>query len=151
MQMTLTNFEGLVEAKIVERGYDYYKRGRIQKVEQVGDGEFSAVAFGSDDYEVYVKIDGERIVEYECDCPYDWGDTCKHAVAVFYQIRYGNFTTDASDKFNSILKDLPDKTLRNFILKLLKRNRSFRRKFLREFDEEFEDYEDDEFFDEDYY
>ena len=70
--MTLTNFEGLVEAKIVERGYDYYKRGRIAKVEQVGEGEFNAVAFGSDDYEVYVRIDGERIVEYECDCPYDW-------------------------------------------------------------------------------
>lgn len=150
MQMTLTNFEGLVEAKIVERGYDYYKRGRIQKVEQIGEGEFSAVAFGSDDYEVYVKIDGERIVEYECDCPYDWGDTCKHAVAVFYQIRYGNFTSDTGDKFNSILKDLPDKALRSFVLKLLKRDRSFRRKFLREFDEEFED-EDDEFFDEDYY
>ena len=149
--MTLTNFEGLVEAKIVERGYDYYKRGRIAQVEQVGDGEFSAIAFGSDDYEVYVRIDGERIVEYECDCPYDWGNTCKHAVAVFYQIRYGNFTSQTSDKFNSILKDLPDKALRNFVLKLLKRDRNFRRKFLREFDEEFEDDEDDEFFNEDYY
>ena len=149
--MTLTNFEGLVEAKIVERGYDYYKRGRIAKVEQVGTGEFSAIAFGSDDYEVYVKIDGERIVEYECDCPYDWGNTCKHAVAVFYRIRYGNFTSDVSDKFGSILKDLSNKDLRDFVLKLLKRNRNFRRRFLREFDEKFEDDEDDEFFDEDYY
>jgi len=49
------------------------------------------------------------------------------------------------------LKDLPDKALRNFVLKLLKRDRSFRQKFLREFDEEFEETEDDEFFDEDYY
>jgi uncharacterized Zn finger protein len=150
MQMTLTNFEGFVEAKIVERGYDYYKRGRIVKVEQVGDGEFSAIVSGSDDYEVFVKIDGERIVEYECDCPYEWGNICKHAVAVFYQIRYGNFTSSASDKFDSILKDLSNKDLRNFVLKLLKRDRSFRRKFLREFDEEFED-EDDESFNEDYY
>jgi uncharacterized Zn finger protein len=150
MQMTLTNFEGLVEAKIIERGYDYYKRGRIAKVEQVGEGEFSAIAFGSDDYEVFVKIDGERIVEHECGCPYEWGNICKHAVAVFYQIRYGNFTSDTSEKFNSILKDLPDKTLKSFVLKLLKKDRRFRRKFLREFDEEFED-EDDEFFDEDYY
>ena len=151
MQMTLTNFEGLVEAKIVERGYDYYKRGRIAKVEQVGDSEFSAIAFGSDDYEVYVKIDGERIVEYECDCPYDWGNTCKHAVAVFYQIRYGKFTSGTGDKFGSILKDLSNKNLRDFVLKLLKRDRNFRRQFLRAFDEEFEDSKDDEFFDEDYY
>jgi len=149
--MTLTNFEGLVEAKIVERGYDYYKRGRVAKVEQVGEGEFSATAFGGDDYEVYVKIDGERIIEYECDCPYDWGNTCKHVVAVFYQIRYGNFTSNASDKFGSILKSLLNKDLRDFVLKLLKRDRHFRRKFLREFDEEFEEDEGDEFFDEDYY
>ncbi|MCA1638250.1 MAG: SWIM zinc finger family protein [Acidobacteria bacterium] len=148
--MTLTNFEGFVEAKIVERGYDYYRRGRIAKVEQVDEGEFSAIAFGSDDYEVYVKLDGERIVEYECDCPYDWGNTCKHAVAVFYQIRYGNFTGNSSDKFNSILKEIPNKDLRKFVINLLKRDRNFRRKFLREFDENFEDDEDDEF-EEDYY
>ena len=150
MQMTLTNFEGLVEAKIVERGYDYYKRGRIANVEQVDKGEFSAIAFGNEDYEVYVKIDGERIVDYECDCPYDWGNTCKHAVAVFYQIRYGNFTSNSSDKFNSILKEISNKDLRKFVLNLLKRDRNSRRKFLREFDEEFEEDDEDEF-DEDYY
>ena len=146
--MTLTNFEGIVEAKIVERGYDYYRRGRIAKVEQVGEGEYSAIAFGSDDYEVFVKIDGERIVEYECECPYDWGNICKHEVAVFYQIRYGNFTR-TNDKFGSILKGISNKDLKNFVLNLLKKDRSFRRKFLREFDEEFED-DEDEYFEEDY-
>lgn len=148
--MTLTNFEAIVEAKIVERGYDYYKRGRIAQVEQVGDGEFSAVAFGSEDYEVYVKTDGERIVEYECDCPYDWGDTCKHAVAVFYRIRYGSFTSGSADKFGLILKEVSNKHLRDFVLNLLKRDKNFRRKFLREFDENFEDDEED-YLDEDYY
>lgn len=149
MQMTLTNFEGLIEAKIVERGYDYYKRGRVARVEQIGEGEFSAVAFGSDDYEVYVKTAGERIVEYECDCPYDWGDTCKHAVAVFYQIRYGNFS-NTGDKMSEILDNLHNDALRKFVSKMLKRDRGFRRKFLREFDEDFEDDEDQEFWDEDY-
>lgn len=148
--MTLTNFEGMVETKIIERGYDYYKRGRVAKVEQVAEGEFSAVAFGSDDYEVYVKIDGESIVEYECDCPYEWGNTCKHAVAVFYQIRYGNFTSGTGERFQTILKELSAKDLRNFIFGLLKRDRNFRRKFLRSFDKEF-DREDDEDFNEDYY
>ena len=148
--MTLTNFEGLVEAKIVERGYDYYKRGRTAKVEKVGEGEFNAIAFGSDDYEVYVKIEGERIVEYECDCPYDWGNTCKHAVAVFYQIRYGNFS-NTGDKTREILDNLRDDALRRFVSIMLKKDRRFRRKFLRGFDEEFEDDENDEFFDEDYY
>jgi uncharacterized Zn finger protein len=148
MQMTLTNFEGLIEAKIVERGYDYYKRGRAAKVEKVGKGEFSAVAFGSEDYEVYVKIDGEKIVESECDCPYDWGNVCKHEVAVYYQIRYGNFI-DTGDKTREILDNLHPDALRKFVSNLLKKDRGFRRKFLREFDEEFED--DEEEFEEDYY
>jgi len=150
MQMTLTNFEGIVEAKIVERGYDYYKRGRVAKVEKIAENEFSAIAFGSEDYEVYVKIDGERIVEYECDCPYEWGNICKHVVAVFYRIRYGNFKSSAGERFQTILKELSAEDLRNFISGLLKRDRNFRRKFLREFDEEFDD-EDDEDFDKDYY
>ena len=146
--MTLANFEGLVETKIVERGYDYYKRGRVAKVEKVSENEFSAVAFGSDDYEVYVKIDGERIVEYECDCPYDWSNTCKHAVAVFYQIRYGNYI-ETSDKTREILDNLHPDALQKFVSNLLRRDRSFRRNFLREFDEDFEEDEDD--FDEDFY
>ncbi len=148
--MTLTNFEGLVEAKIVERGYDYYKRGHVAKVEQVAEGEFNAIAFGSDDYSVYVKTDGERIVEYECDCPYDWGNTCKHVVAVLYQIRYGNFS-NTGDKVRTILENLHEDALRRFVSNMLKKDRGFRRKFLREFDEEFEDDEDEESFDEDYY
>ena len=146
--MTLTNFEGLIEAKIVERGYDYYKRGRVEKVEKVGENEFSAVAFGSDDYEVYVKTDGERIVEYECDYPYDWGPVCKHAVAVFYQIRYGNFRSGAGDRLQKILREISAEDLRNFVSALLKRDRRFRRKFLREFDAEFENNEEE--FEEDY-
>ncbi len=148
--MTLTNFEGLVEPKIVERGYDYYKRGRVAKVERVSENEFSAVAFGSDDYEVYVKIDGERIVEYECDCPYDWGYTCKHAVAVFYQIRYGNFI-EVADKTREILDNIHADALRKFVSDLLKKDRKFRRKFLREFDENFNEDEDEFNEDEDYF
>lgn len=148
MQLTLVNFENLIEPKIVERGYDYYKRGRVQKIEKVGENEFTAIAFGSDDYEIYVKIDGERIVESECDCPYDWGSVCKHEVAVYYQIRYGNFT-EINDKTSEILENLHNDALRKFVSNLLKRDRKFRRKFMLEFDEDFEDDEDD--FDEDYY
>ncbi len=83
----LKNFETFVDAKVVERGYGYFKDDSIPKVEKVGEGEFNAVVFGSDVYDVYVKIDGENIVEHYCSCPYDWGNTCKHQVAVFYKIR----------------------------------------------------------------
>jgi len=147
--MKLKSFESDVERKIVERGLDYYRSGDVKKLEKVGENEFSAVVFGSEKYSLYVKINGDAIVEHECDCPYDWGNVCKHEVAVFYAIRNGNFT-DTSDKLNSLLANLHESALRKFVSNLLKKDSQFRREFLREFDEDFEDDEDDEF-DEDYY
>ena len=147
--MKLKSFESDVERKIVERGLDYYRSGDVKKLEKVGENEFSAVVFGSEKYSVYIKTNGDEIVEHECDCPYDYGDVCKHKVAVFYTIRNGNFT-DTSDKLNSLLANLHESALRKFVSNLLKKDSQFRREFLREFDEDFEDDEDDEF-DEDYY
>lgn len=147
-QITLKNFENAVERKIVGRGLDYFKNGDVKKLEKVGANEFSAVVFGTDKYTVYVKTNGAAIVEHECDCPYDFGDVCKHKIAVFYGIRNGNFA-DTGDKITSLLENLHESALRRFFENLLKKDQSFRREFLREFDEDFE--EDEDFDDEDYY
>ena len=148
MQMTLKNFEHLVDAKIAERGLNYANKGHIPKVEQIGAGEFSAVAYGSKDYDVYVRLDGETVSEHECACPYDWGDVCKHVVGVLYKIRSGGFS-NTGDQTGEILNNLHADALRKFVSNLLKKDRKFRRTFLREFDEDFE--EDEDGFDEDYY
>ncbi len=132
------------------RGLDYFKSGDVKKLEKVGADEFSAVVFGTSKYNVYVKLNGDAIIEHECDCPYEYGDVCKHKVAVFYAIRQGNFS-DESDKLNSLLENLHESALRRFVANLLKKDQSFRRDFLREFDEDFEEDEDEDFFDEDYY
>jgi uncharacterized Zn finger protein len=150
MEMTLTNFETFVEAKIVERGYGYFQDGSISKVEEIGEGEFNAVAFGTNIYDVYVKVDGETIVEYYCDCPYDWGDTCKHEVAVFYKLRNKDFV-NTGDKISEILDNLHNDALHRFVSALLKKDRKFRQNFLREFDEDFEEDEDEFDEDENYY
>ncbi len=149
MLLTLDNFEQSVESKIVERGLDYFKDGDVARLEKVGDGEFSAVVLGSDRYEVFVRLDGASVSEHECDCPYDWGNVCKHKIAVFYAIRNGNFS-DTGDRLNSLLENLHDSALRKFVSNLLKKDRNFRQEFLREFDEDFEEDDEDEF-DEDYY
>ncbi len=148
--MNLKNFESKVERKVVERGLSYYKSGDIKKLEKVGAGEFSATVFGTEKYTVYVKINGGAIIEHECNCPYDYGDVCKHQVAVFCAIRSGDFS-DTGDKLNALLANLHESALRRFVSNLIKKDQSFRREFLREFDEDFEeDDEDDEFFNEDY-
>ena len=147
--MNLKSFESEVEGKIVERGLDYYRSGDVKKLEKVGANEFSATVFGTEKYSVYVKIDGDAIIECKCDCPYDWGNVCKHEVAVFYQIRNGKFD-DASDKLNALVENLHESALRRFVSNLLKKDSNFRREFLREFDEDFQEDEDDGLFDEDY-
>ena len=146
--MNLKNFESEIENKIVGRGLSYYKGGDVKKLEKASENEFSAVVFGTEKYSVYVKLNGETIVEHECDCPYDFGDVCKHKVAVFYAIRDGNFS-DTSGKLKLLLENLHESALRKFVSNLLKKDQSFRREFLREFDEDFDEDEDDEF-DEDY-
>ena len=148
--MKLKSFETEVERKIVERGFEYHKSGDVKKLEKVGETEFSATVFGTEKYSVYVKINGDAIVEHECDCPYDYGDVCKHKIAVFYQIRSGNFS-DASYKLTSLLENIHESTLRRFVSNLLKKDQNFRREFLREFDEDFEEDDEDDEFDEDYY
>ncbi len=149
MPLTLNNFETEVETKIVERGRDYYKSGDLRKLERVGADEYSAIVFGSDKYSVYVKLNDKLVVEHECDCPYDYGNVCKHKVAVLYAIRNGNFS-DTGDKLNALFENTSDAALRKFAANLLKKDRSFRQEFLREFDEDFEEDDEDEFFDEDY-
>ena len=147
--MNLKNFESKVENKIVERGLGYYRSGDVKKIEKVSENEFSAIVFGTEKYSVYVKLKGEAIIDHECDCPYAYGDVCKHKVAVFLAIRNADFS-DLSGKLNSLLANLPESALRKYVSNLLGTDPQFRREFLREFDEEFEDDDEDEF-EEDYY
>lgn len=148
--MNLKSFESEVERKIVERGLDYYRSGDVRKLEKVGADEFSATVFGSEKYSVYVKLKDETIVKHECDCPYDYGDVCKHKIAVFYAIRSEDFS-DTSDKLSSLLENLHESALRRFVSNLLKKDSQFRREFLREFDEDFAENDEEDEFDEDYY
>ena len=148
--MNLKNFESEVENKIVGRGLSYYKGGDVKRLEKVSADEFSAVVFGTEKYSIFVKLNGETIIEHECDCPYDYGNVCKHKVAVFYAIRNGNFS-DLSDKLNALLANLHESSLRKYVANLLKTDAKFRREFLREFDEDFEEDDEDDEFDEDYY
>ena len=123
---------------------------KLERSKKSSENEFSAVVAGSELYTVYVKLNGETIVEYECDCPYDYGNTCKHTVAVFYKLRAKDFT-DSAEKLKEILDNLHHDALRAFVTNLLKKDRKFRNEFLREFDADFAEDEFEDEFDEDYY
>lgn len=82
--MNLNNFESHIDKKILDRGYNYYIEGNIMDTSASGDNEYIFEIEGSEDYQVVVKIDNKGEILYsECDCPYDFGDICKHEVAAY--------------------------------------------------------------------
>ena len=149
MPITLDNFEFAIEPKILQRGLEYFKHGHLASVQKIGENEFNAWVAGSDDYNVYIKFDGANIVEYECDCPYDWGDTCKHVAAVFFHFKNkGVKTTDnaLSRELDSLLTSLSNEELRDYVRNKLRRDRKFRNSFLRDFESDFYEEEEEDFY-----
>ncbi len=70
------------------RGRGYYRRDAVGTVERRG-RTLSAKVAGSDvrPYRVDITFDDDGVVEADCTCPYDYGDWCKHIVAVLLTVR----------------------------------------------------------------
>lgn len=68
------------------RGEDYYDSDAVLDIEEESPGEWIATVCGTENYEVTVSMEGNEIIAWECDCPYD-GNICKHVVATFLAIR----------------------------------------------------------------
>jgi uncharacterized Zn finger protein len=137
--MNFPAFETEIERKILDRGFDYYENNNVIDVENLGNGEFSAVVEGSEDYEVFIEISKGKVIEHSCDCPYDWGDVCKHVVAVLYYIRDIEILGESTDKegvksqLQLIIDDISEQDLRDYVLFYALRNRQFREDFTEEF------------------
>lgn len=84
--ITISNFEKYVLPQILVRGEDYYESDAVLEIEEESPGEWIATVCGTENYEVTVSIEGNEIIAWECDCPYD-GNICKHVVATLLAIR----------------------------------------------------------------
>jgi uncharacterized Zn finger protein len=87
--ISLKHFESEIDEVIVDRGLSYWENGNVLELEQIGDGEFEAIVSGSEDYQVNIKLIGDKVQDFNCDCPYDMGPVCKHVVAVLYALKEG--------------------------------------------------------------
>lgn len=134
--INLKNFEGIIEPKIVDRGFDYYEQDQVFEVEQVDKGEFCAIVMGSEEYNVFIKLNGNLdIIEHTCDCPYDWGDVCKHKIAVMYYIKdselYDKPVEGSSiHKIRTDLERYDKNELIKMLLDISKRSKSTRQEVL---------------------
>lgn len=101
----IDDFENDIDYTILCRGKSYYDDGRVVDF-KINDGIVNAVVCGSYDYDVEIETDNTgNILSADCDCPYDFGEFCKHEVAVFYYIRE-YFRYDKSAKDEADLKSL---------------------------------------------
>ncbi|GAA1070118.1 MULTISPECIES: SWIM zinc finger family protein [Kitasatospora] len=77
---TEDDLRSLAGPRSFERGLGY--QDAVEEFEVSG-GRFTATVYGSDAYEVVLRLDGEHGLSGECDCPYGLdGNFCKHCVAV---------------------------------------------------------------------
>ncbi len=87
MKISLSNFKSKIDSVIVERGEGYFYQGLVRELEEIDEGQWLALVEGTEDYNVKVKVENNKIVESVCDCPYDLGSFCKHEVAVYCAVQ----------------------------------------------------------------
>lgn len=133
--MTIHDFDRYIDKMILQRGQQYYGNGYVENLEQMEVGEFHALVVGSEDYDVYVKLNAKHeIIESSCSCPYNWGDVCKHEAAVYYEIRdkrmYQKGISKEASELMYQVDQMKEDELKTYLYNLLKRNRQLRAEFL---------------------
>lgn len=79
---TEADLEALVPRKIFDRGAAYYcEYDAVGKIKQKGN-IFKAKVRGTETYRVELTIAPTGPPKIYCDCPYDYGDVCKHGIAL---------------------------------------------------------------------
>ena len=79
---TEEDLAALVPRKIFERGSAYYyEDNAVGRIRRTGD-TFKAKVEGTETYRVELTIRAGKSPKIYCDCPYDYGNVCKHGIAL---------------------------------------------------------------------
>lgn len=135
--MNLENFEKKIPKYLLERGNDYFEMGNIEDVELLGDGAYSATVLGSDVYAVYMRFSGEELVDHSCECPFDKGNFCKHAIAVLYYLKNGKeveYLETILPEISEELALLEKKELIELFIEISKKQKPLREELIRYFE-----------------
>jgi len=84
----------------------YFKNGHVTYCEEIAPGEFEAVVEGTEDYEVRLTFRRNKLKEFSCTCPYDYGNICKHIVAVLYYLNNENDAAKGSCSKKGTVRNL---------------------------------------------
>ncbi|MCP4438803.1 MAG: hypothetical protein GY810_07650 [Aureispira sp.] len=135
--MNIHDFENHIPKKILDRGFSYYEYGNLQdhNIEQVFEGVFEATVFGTEDYDVQVKMDKDQnILSSACSCPYEWSEICKHIVAVLYYVQdsemYEQSPKTSIQELKEEIHSFSEKKAKDWLLYLLVKHKNARQDFL---------------------
>ena len=82
----MLQWQHLFSTANLQRGREYYKKNKVRSLIQDGDLYYASVE-GTEEYEVQIRIQGDRIDFMSCECPYAQdGNRCKHMAATLYEI-----------------------------------------------------------------
>ncbi|NML70264.1 hypothetical protein HHL23_10690 [Chryseobacterium sp. RP-3-3] len=148
--ISITNFENMIDSKIVDRAREYYKNGFVEYITELEEDHFTAIVSGTENYEVEIRLHDGEIQEHFCDCPYDHGEFCKHEVAVLFSILQQYKTIDIVEEsqktkskakakpkqkvdFSKILDTISHEELKKFVLDYTSTDRNFNNAFISNF------------------
>lgn len=154
MNLSLDSFEQQIDEMVLQRGYDYFQDGRVTEVNDLGDGVYEATVEGAEPYTVRLHLEGNRVTEYDCDCPYDRGPVCKHVAAVLFYLQKKLWDTVDMDglkvripkrsrqqkqkaeakSIETLLEELPVDELRSFLKERLAADENLKRLFICRYD-----------------
>lgn len=77
-------WQDLFSTTILSHGRTYYNAGRVKNLSK-NNGCHAAVVSGTEEYNVIISYEGDKIASMTCNCPYaQSGERCKHMAAVLY-------------------------------------------------------------------
>ena len=84
------------------RGLDYYKSKKIRDIKEISDIEYTSIASGTKEYNVYLNLENPRKSTYNCPLVNEKRIICKHIVAAYFSVFSNNeieiIKTNGSDK-----------------------------------------------------
>lgn len=95
MELNLKLFEQQIDPVILQRGLKYFKSGAVEEIDRINHGSNSEIDFivrGTEPYDVRIELNGDEVVDFDCNCPYDMGPVCKHVVAAMFSLENNSFT-----------------------------------------------------------
>lgn len=139
--MDLKHFLKYTDPKIIGRGFAYLSGGAVKDLYESAPGMWLAKVQGTRNYKVEIRLDDNLIIDWNCSCPYDHGDVCKHVVAVLYAIEEeldpGEFISQKpnqrkteNEQIQEIFQNVTKDELQNFIEEMFRADLSMRQRFL---------------------